>query len=241
MNSLLRGFFLATFNCTMNNRSVGNLTAATILLVGFALSYYGLHYCFTKVELPPHLAQAGQLQFLTNLSLIISLLVYALGFLSHVTNSHRLYVWKNNVHPVALALESVVTSVYWPLRLFLLPLLVKDPGRKMIPMSVDICVHLVPFVVLVVDYLVYMPRWEISASTAFGVCTVLTTGYWAWLKYLIDFQSGAEYPYNFLNGDSEATRIMIFAVVGLVGFSLFLACRAIYAVVETTSEKKKNE
>lgn len=224
----------------MANRSVGNFTAAAIQLVGFVLSSYGLHYCFTQVELPSHLAQAGQLQFLTNLSLLISLVVLALGFISHVTGSQRLYVIKNNVHPVALALESVVTSVYWPLRLFLLALLVKDPTRKMIPMSVDLCVHLVPFVVLVVDYLAYLPKWAIDASSAFGVCAVLTAAYWAWLKYLIDFENGAEYPYNFLNGDSEVTRILIFGVVGLVGFSLFLGCRALYGMVNPANVAKKN-
>lgn len=222
----------------MVNRSVGNLGAASLQLVGFGLCYYGIHHCFTKVELPPHLAKAGQLQFLTNLALIISLVVYALGFVSHITKSQKLYKLKNNVHPIALALESVVTSVYWPLRLFLLPLLVKDPNRKMIPMSIDLCVHLVPVVVLLVDYLVFLPRWEVSASAAFGVCAVLATAYWSWLKYIIDFESGAEYPYNFLNGDSEIARVVIFAVVGLVGFTLFLICRAIYVVVDTDKTKK---
>lgn len=142
------------------------------------------------------------------------------------------------MHPIALALESVVTTVYWPLRLFFLPLLVKDPTRKMIPMHVDVCVHLVPVVFLLADYLVFMPRWEVTTLNAFGACSILTTAYWWWLKHVIDFEKGAEYPYNFLNGDSEAMRIVIFAAVSLVGFSLFLICRAVYAVVEVDAKKK---
>lgn len=220
----------------MVNRAVGNIGAATVLFVGFTLSFHGLYYCISTVQLPPELSKAGQFQFFTNISLVASLFTYALALVSHVTKSHRLFRWKNNVQAIALSLETVVTSLYWPLRLLFAALLAKDPEEKLMPTSIDLCVHLVPFVTLLVDYLAFLPRWEVKPSTGVLVSALFAVGYRVWLQLLLDLENGAEYPYNFLNGDSEITRSLVFAVVGIWGYSLFIIWRAVHGGEDHTKK-----
>lgn len=204
---------------------------ATIDVLAIVSGVWALAYLVHKVELPPHLVGGGHWQFLTNLSLLFTLVVLGLGFVSHVTRSAALFTLKNTLHPIALVLECVVTSVYWPLRIFFILMLVKDPTRKMIPMTVDLCLHLVPFASLMVDYLLFMPKWTIGNRNALIACLLLASMYWVHLKCMVDFENGGEYPYNFLNGDNEWVRIAIFQVVGLVGYGSFLICRRIYDLI----------
>ncbi|OVF10548.1 hypothetical protein A9F13_02g03773 [Clavispora lusitaniae] len=215
----------------MPRRTVGNPLSASIYIGAFALGCYPLNYLVNNVILPPHLAGGGHWQFLTNLSLLFSLMVFAVGFVGHLSKSAALYNLKNSLHPIALVLECVVTSVYWPLRIFLLHHLVKDPSREMIPLSIDLCLHLVPVVALMVDYIFFMPRWTITPSNAFCACIVLTSLYWFFLKSVIDFENGGEYPYMFLNVETDLVRALIFAAVGLVGFVSFLFFRTVYDVI----------
>lgn len=205
------------------------------------LGAYGLSYLCTKVTLPPHLEAAGQWQFLTNLSLVFSICVYLLGAAAHMKRSPALFALKNNLHPIALVLESVVTVIYWPLRLLFLQFLVKDPNHKFIPLFVDLCLHFVPVLVLLVDFFVFMPRWTISPAISAATCMVLSALYYVWLKVLIDVNTGAEYPYNFLNVPSELQRVVIFGAVAFVGFLLFCGLSWLYDIVKAPrTDAKKN-
>lgn len=225
------------------SRTPGHPVITAISSISLALGTWALCYLLLYIDLPPHLAGGGHWQFLTNLSLVFTLVVFLLGVVAHITKSAALFNLKNALHPIALALESVVTLVYWPLKLFFLHLLVKDPTRKMIPLAVDMCLHLLPVVSLLVDYIYFMPKWTITNWTALAACLVLTTLYWFLLKTLVDFENGGEYPYTFLNVDDEITRIAIFQVVGLVGFSSFLFFKKVYDLIvhpeEDPAEMKK--
>lgn len=225
-------------------RTAGNIASGLVNAVALGFGSYGFYYTITYIELPPYLQTAGRWQFLTNLSLVISLVVFALGTVAHATRSNQLFTIKNALHPIALVLELVVTLVYWPLRLVFIHLLVSDPSRKFIPMFVDVCLHLVPGVALVTDFFCFMPRLTVNNRDSFGVCMLLTFMYWAWLKRLIDVENGGQYPYNFLNVDAELTRVMIFVAVGAAGYGAFLLLRRLYDVlveieVEEYSESKK--
>lgn len=219
-----------------HKRTVGNPIIAVIDVASLILGGNALHYLFTKVKLPAHLAAAGQFQFLTNLSLLISLIIFALGAVAHLTRSVPLYNFKNTIHPIGMVLEAVVTTVYWPLRLFFLGHLIKDPKRELVPIPIDLCLHLLPAASLLIDYLVFMPRWTLPAGGALSAVVALTSIYWAWLKFLIDFENGGEYPYEFLNGDDETKRAIIFTIVALTGFVFFLIIKKAYDVLVGAEE-----
>lgn len=213
------------------NRLPGHPVITIITALSFVLGTWALRYLIAHTELPPHLEAGGHWQFLTTLSLLFTLVVFFVGVMAHITKSSALFHLKNCMHPIALALECVVTMVYWPLKLFFLHLLVKDPARKMVPLVVDMCLHLLPVVSLLVDYIFFMPKWTITNWTALGACLVLTTLYWFWLKQLVDFENGGEYPYMFLNVDNEVTRIAIFQMVGFAGFASFLFFKLVHDLI----------
>lgn len=221
---------------TILGRRVGNPYITTIDFISILIGLYGYHE-ITSIQLPPHLEDAGHWQFLTNLSLIYSLFVFIVGFIAHITKSHTLFLFKNNLHPIGLALETIVAGVYWPLRLFFLHLLTKDPANFNLPLSTDLCIHLMPVVSLLIDYLVFMPRWTISSNTALGFVVLLTTFYWFLLDNLIDVENGGSYPYEFLNVEKDSQRIFVFAVVAFVAFGQFLVMRRVYDWVVGKTEE----
>ncbi|KAI5956390.1 hypothetical protein KGF54_000865 [Candida jiufengensis] len=189
------------------------------------------------VELPPHLKDAGQFQFLTNLSLIYSIITFVIGAIAHLFKSEYLFLLKNDLHPIGLALESIVAGVYWPLRLFFLHLLTKDPSKFKMPIITDLSIHLMPIVSLLIDYLIFMPKWTISINTALAFVVSFTTFYWFLLKNLIDVDKGGRYPYEFMNVEKESSRIIVFAVVGIVAFIQFLFMRQVYDWVVGKTEE----
>lgn len=219
-------------------RTVGNPIIASIDLVSLIIGGYGV-YAIVSLPLPSHLEAAGHWQFLTNLSLLYSLVVFALGFVAHVSRNRTLYHIKNTIHPVGLVLESIVAGVYWPLRLFFLHLLAKDPSKFQLPLRVDLAIHLMPVTSLLVDYLVYMPRWTITTPAALTAVVGLTGAYWFHLKRLVDLETGAEYPYAFLNVENDTQRAVIFGTIGLVSFVQFLVLKKSYDVI-VRNETKKN-
>ncbi|KAL7666339.1 FAR-17a/AIG1-like protein [[Candida] zeylanoides] len=210
------------------SRLVGNPYALVLDLVSLAIGFYGINGTILTRELPAHLSGAGNWQFLTNLSLVYAMLVFAVGALAHFCRSQRLFRLKNNLHPIALALETVVAGVYWPLRLFFLHLLVKDPAQFALPILADLAIHLMPVVSLMIDYFAFMPRWTMGKSSAFGTCALLTTAYWFWLHHIIDFENGGDFPYAFLSVPNVYHRMVIFSLVGLSGFSQYLLMSNVY-------------
>ncbi|GEQ67898.1 hypothetical protein JCM33374_g1564 [Metschnikowia sp. JCM 33374] len=212
-------------------RTVGNPWAISLDLLSIASGVYAVWYMLKYVELPPHLVGAGHWQFLTNISLILSQVVFAVGGLAHLLKSEALFTLKNNLHPIALAMECIVTGIYWPLRIMFIHILVKDPSAKFIPLYVDFCLHLFPVIGLAIDYFLFMPKWTLSPRYSFGVCVSVSALYWWWLKIIIDFENGGEYPYMFLNVPHESTRVLIFGVVALLAFASFMVLRALHGVV----------
>lgn len=216
-------------------RVVGNPIIGTITTVSLLIGGWGL-YKITGFELPENLAGAGCWQFLTNLSLLYTLIVFAIGTLAHVFKSPFLYSLKNNLHPIALALESVVALVYWPLRLFRPQLILTRDF--FLPMNVDLAIHLLPVVSLSVDYFVFMPKWLLSHTAAFLFVTSLSMGYYYLLKQIVDVENGAIYPYQFLNVETEQQRIVIFFIVGMTGFIQYLFLQKLYDVIIDGEYKK---
>ncbi|CAK9441721.1 uncharacterized protein LODBEIA_P55890 [Lodderomyces beijingensis] len=214
------------------------------MLIDLASVFIGLYGAYTNmvtVELPPHLKQAGHTQFLTNLSLLYSISVFALGFVAHLTGSPTLFTIKNNIHPIGLALEVIVAGVYWPLRLFFLELLTKDPSNFQLSLATDLSIHLMPVVSLLVDYLVFMPRWTISNNTALFFVVLLTVLYWFLLRYLVDVDHGASYPYAFMDVERDSQRVAVFVAVALVAFASFLYMRKVYDWVVGVTEEYSAE
>ncbi|CCC69632.1 hypothetical protein NCAS_0D00510 [Naumovozyma castellii] len=228
-----------------------------INLTSLAACGWGLRWAAT-IELPPSLKQAGHKQFLTNISVIATLI-------SNVTNVANFFIQRNKdsikckklrdrsnfisrniALPIALVLESIVPLIYWPLRLFFLPLIMQgipsNDTPSPVPISVDCCIHLFPFIFLMSDH--YLSgagtKFQLSNARVWVITTALGFGYYRYLAFLIDPKRGQSNPYPFLDVE-EPYKGIIF--VGATTFAwLFYVLYQKFppkTITRIASEKKK--
>ncbi|CCF58646.1 hypothetical protein KAFR_0F00490 [Kazachstania africana CBS 2517] len=196
------------------------------------ITSWGLKWA-TTIILPPSLSKAGHKQFLTNISVIVTMANNVINILNwfiqrfsqSVELSHRFdFISRHLTLPIALVLESIVPVVYWPLRLFALKLIMQNVPEHIspIPIPVDISIHLVPIVFLLGDH--YLSgsglKFKISNFKAWLLVTLLGAAYYKYLQVLIDPSRGQVYPYPFLDVN-EPYRSVIFVIVSSVGWGFY--------------------
>ncbi|QLG74162.1 hypothetical protein HG535_0G00470 [Zygotorulaspora mrakii] len=193
-------------------------------VVSVVTSSWGLFKC-TKVVLPPSLSQAGHKQFLTNIAVAFTIVNNVANIANHLVQrlakdaqlKRRWYNISRHVTlPIAMVLESIVATVYWPLRLFALQFIMQDvaKGRAPIPYKVDIAIHLLPLVFQLYDHYLsgYGSRFKLSYKHSWLIITSFGLFYNRYLHFLIVPNTIQSYPYPFLNVD-EPLRSVIFVVV----------------------------
>ncbi|SCV05243.1 LANO_0H03202g1_1 [Lachancea nothofagi CBS 11611] len=202
--------------------------SAKSVLINFAslcTSSWGL-YGAASVALPSSLARAGHRQFLTNIAVTITIINNLVNLVSHLRFGRGLkHASRQFTLPMALVLETVVAAVYWPLRLFFLPLImhnVNDNSRMPLSVPVDCAIHLMPLVFLALDYLVVESApFQMSLKRAWVIVTALGLGYNRYLTWLIDRDAGEVYPYPFLDVP-EPFKSAIFVAVTNVAWGFYV-------------------
>ncbi|GMG38918.1 unnamed protein product [Ambrosiozyma monospora] len=171
----------------------------------------------SNLKLSPELQQGGHGQFLTNISLGITLIYFMYNIAYHHFELAKLKKLKDVLNALAITLESVVFTVYWPLRLFFIHLIL--PGKDMIPIKLDLKIHFLPFVSLMLDFMFFsVGPWEVTYTEGFTYIVGCTVAYWFWLEYLLE--GAPTYPYPFLNVETPI-RAAIFAGVAVFAFLFF--------------------
>lgn len=202
-------------------------------VVSLGTSTWGLWKC-TKVVLPPSLSQAGHKQFLTNIAVVVTILNNVANIVNGVVQAissddkvkRRWYHISRHVTlPIAMVLETIVATVYWPLRLFALHLIMQDvaKGRAPIPWEVDVAIHLLPLVNQLYDHYFsgYGSKYRLSHKVSWLIITSLGLAYNRYLHYLIEPNGVQSYPYPFLNVD-EPLRSIIFVTVTSISWLYYL-------------------
>lgn len=127
----------------------------------------------------------GNYQHLTNIGLILSFATFAVGLLSDLTLSPRLFAAKNALSVTSAPLEVLISLLYWGIRAIDKSLLFPpDFELAMIP---DVSFHLVPAVVLTLDLLLLSPPWTIQAYSAMAVSMVIAFLYWGWVELCFSY------------------------------------------------------
>lgn len=229
-------------------------TSLVINVVSLITSSFGLHQC-ALIVLPPTLSQAGHKQFLTNLSVAATILNNVANianyFIQRNKNTKTKYgsesdfISRHVTLPLALVLESIVATVYWPLRLFAMELIVQDAparGASPIPVKVDLSIHLFPIVFLLCDH--YLSgsgcKFQLSRLHSWLVITALGLGYNRFLNHLIDPTSIQKYPYPFLNVD-EPLKSVIFVAVTSVSWLYFLLYQSFPPIRRSYNQATKRD
>lgn len=207
---------------------------------------YGLYVC-TSILLPPKLATAGHKQFLTNISLFVAIIqeVSTVAGILTKRNKTITLISEEVLLPVALVLEAVVTSIYWPLRLFFVHLIFqKNPNyaskgrQEYLPLNVDLCLHLLPFLGMATNFFKFKQgKFKINDNKVIlSICSLLGISYIFWLKYLIP--ADGKYPYPFLD-IAEPWKTIAMLVVTNIAFGYFKLIQWLKSEPEDEAEKKK--
>ncbi|KAI5952744.1 hypothetical protein KGF54_003611 [Candida jiufengensis] len=159
-------------------------------LFSLAICSSGLYDCFNQ-QLPPYLVRGGHFQFLTNISLILTI-IYIITVLLNIQDTIILY-------NIVINLEFIVTSGYWTLH-YILPSLL---NTKSLPstFTLDFKIHLFPYLYLL---LVKEKRNKLGL-----LYTGLTIGlYWSYIELIVgtDPSGVSKFAYPFLNRGGIVAR-----------------------------------
>lgn len=190
----------------------------------------------TSVILPPSLSKAGHKQFLTIMSIIATIINNAVNITNYYiqrnskmnleTKRKSDFISRHIALPVSLVLESIVATVYWPLRLFFVSLImhgVKSTAKTPFPITVDMAIHLYPILYLLTDH--YLSgsgmKFRLSNKHAWLIVTSLAFSYFQYLAFLIDAEQGQAYPYPFLDVN-EPYKSIIFVAVATITWAYYV-------------------
>ncbi|CAB4255642.1 similar to Saccharomyces cerevisiae YHR140W Putative integral membrane protein of unknown function [Maudiozyma barnettii] len=220
---------------SLNNEKPSEPSCRSLIInvLSLFVGSWGLSQATTLI-LPPSLKDAGHKQFLTNISVVATLI-------SNVWNISNYFIQRSNLNinllrvsnfisrhlvlPIALILETVVPIVYWPLRLFAMKLIMQgvSDGKSPVPLSVDLSIHFFPCIFLLCDH--YLSgtgnKFMISNRHAWFLVIILGMAYYKYLAFLINPSIGQKYPYPFLDV-VEPYKSIIFVCVTTVAWSFYV-------------------
>lgn len=205
--------------------------------IGLSVLAWGIKSILIRT-LPEQLAEAGHWQFLTNLSLVLTAVAQSSNYLTILTDVDVFRKLNVALNAAALVAETLVSSIYWTLKLFFMPLIIPEnvPKQMHIPLHLDLAIHLFPVMFLSADY--YFNRTDsfgLPPLLVLALVITLSGGYWCVLEALV--KPPAHYPYPFLNADFDV-RLKIFSVVAILGFVFYQVYEYFHAVVKKALYEK---
>ena len=179
-----------------------------ISLIALGLCLSGFYDCI-KLPLPPHLDKGGQLQFLTTVSLLFTIIYITLSQL-FPTNRHL-----KTIYNIACNLEFNVTVSYWAMRVMFPNSLNTESFERNV--WLDLRIHLIPYL-----YLIVFDSYErISANKSIGYTVGVLLGYWGYLEYIMyvhGHDGVPQFTYPFLQHKTVLDRFI--RIVGLMLLSV---------------------
>ncbi|KAL6915153.1 hypothetical protein FSST1_012913 [Fusarium sambucinum] len=152
-------------------------------------------------------------QLLTVVGLALSLVTFSLGLIADLAPDNIISQAKDAIAVLATPLEVLIAVLYWSIRMHDPSLLM--PEDLIIDPLPDLGFHLVPAVLLVLDFVLWSPRATITTRSMMSLSTVLAVVYWCWIE--LCFYNNGWYPYPMMDQLSAIQRVVIFvASAGLL-------------------------
>ena len=172
-------------------------------LLNLLLLGNGLYKSITT-KLPPHLVKSGQFQFITNCSLLITVVYLSLLLLRYQSIC---------IYNLASNLEFNVIVSYWTMALLFPQMVAEDDVDR--DLFMDLQVHAFPYLYLIID----SSQQNISLAASTVITASFIVGYWLYIetecgKHVGDGVSG--YPYPFMKGKSQRERFFYVSIFGVI-------------------------
>ncbi|KAF7295029.1 MFS general substrate transporter [Mycena indigotica] len=176
----------------------------------------------------------GHLQFLTIQGLVIAWATMTIGAVEDVFPSiPGVRAVKRGLLMLSTPVATIVSTIYWTLLLAFPHLILQAmPSESleavMIPLRIDVCLHLVPCLSLLADFFWFEPKFGRSAMlyTAPFLSLVCTVWYGWWVELCAKHNN--TFPYPFLTLSPLDIRIRIYAGAGLVACASFYVLNALH-------------
>jgi len=212
-------------------------TSSAALHVGaisaMTYGYNGLHGLAISTWIDSQ--YGGHFQFLTIQGLAVAWLTMFVGLLEDFFPSIKgVRAIKRGLFIIALPTATVVSSIYWTLLLSAPNLIVqKMPAGSgdspmMLPLRIDLCLHAVPCIALLADFMVFERKYGRKAIQYVApVLTFLCTLWYGWWVEHCASRNGT-FPYPFLTLNPFEIRLRIYAGAGTVACLSFYALNALH-------------
>lgn len=223
-----------------------HLGALAILSYTFLLSSDET-YPFNQI----FLNYGGRVNFLTLWGLVLSIV----AFITHVLvdlfpNFPYLIDLKKILNVAAFSIESLVTTLYWPLVLFS-PALMASPelNLELPPIARDLAFHLYPLLLLWIDYLFFDDRFTNINRTVIRLSNgtqikssvlilLVTVAYVARIEFT-HFKNNVPLPYPFLQLVSLSSRALIYFGAASLSYFHLLMSEKLYNSIVLNCQKTR--
>jgi len=134
---------------------------------------------------------------------------------------------------VAMPIATMVSSIYWTLLLIWPHLIIHAAPSEalesfMLPMRIDLCLHALPCLALLTDFMVFERKYGRSVIVyAAPLLTLLYTVSYAWWVELCATHN-EKFPYPFLTFNPFEVRVFIYGGVGALAWVSFYALNALH-------------
>ncbi|KAF8136725.1 FAR-17a/AIG1-like protein [Boletus edulis] len=140
---------------------------------------------------------------------------------------------------ISIPVEFIITSIYWPLLLFLPHLILPPtdvsptassaPSSLRLPLQVALALHASPLLTVLVDFFAFEPKFpKIYVHTAAPAAILAFTVWYASFVEYCATLSGA-FPYPFLTYSPFAVRVMIYTAAAGISLGCFRTLNALHA------------
>lgn len=185
-----------------------------ISILSLVICCYGLYQCFQH-ELPPHLIKGGHFQFLTNISLSLTILYILQSILTPTSPYLR------TQYNIVSNLEFTVTVCYWTLQ-FILPHFLNPKSQVHRDWSIDLAIHFWPYLYL----LVFDSQDRIRAKKSWSLTAAVIVVYWCYIERIVSVNNDGitAFAYPFLNNKTLTERFLWMLLIW------FISCLNYYII-----------
>ncbi|THU92181.1 hypothetical protein K435DRAFT_967786 [Dendrothele bispora CBS 962.96] len=175
----------------------------------------------------------GHFQYLTIQGLAIAWLTTIFALASDLFPSiNALRKLKRIFFMIAMPLEVVISSIYWPLLLVATHLILQPanttpsssselPKLIRIPLTVDLALHAVPALSLLADFMLFETKYS-RKQAVFGA-TLVASSFTLWYSWWVERcgRINGVYPYPFLTHNTFEGRVLIYLGAGFLAWVSF--------------------